>query len=134
MRRDSALSVQFRALMLQEHKHYAGLNRMRLSCESPSMRRGRRTVCGIAAAAGVFLAASIGSLNGQTATPSSPGPAVPKLAGEAGLPPDKSRALLDRYCVTCHSDRLKTANLSLQGLDLTKVADHADLWEKVVRK
>jgi len=42
--------------------------------------------------------------------------------------------LLDKYCVTCHNDRLKTANLSLQGLDLSKVADHADLWEKVVRK
>ena len=44
------------------------------------------------------------------------------------------RALLDKYCVTCHNDRLKTANLSLQTLDLAKVADHADLWEKVVRK
>ena len=30
------------------------------------------------------------------------------------------RALLDKYCVTCHNDRLKTANLSLQGLDLTQ--------------
>jgi hypothetical protein len=36
--------------------------------------------------------------------------------------------------VTCHNDRLKTANLSLQGLDLTKVADRAELWEKVIRK
>ena len=42
--------------------------------------------------------------------------------------------MLDRYCVTCHNDRLKTANLSLQGLDLTKVADHPELWEKVIRK
>jgi mono/diheme cytochrome c family protein len=106
------------------------------------MRRSRRTVCGIAAAAGVFLAASIASLSGQTA-PASPKPigeGGPKVPGEVaapsspGLAADKSRALLDRYCVTCHSDRLKTANLSLQGLDLTKVADHADVWEKVVRK
>jgi hypothetical protein len=44
------------------------------------------------------------------------------------------KALLDRYCVTCHNDRVKTANLSLQGMDLTQVADHAELWEKVVRK
>jgi hypothetical protein len=42
--------------------------------------------------------------------------------------------LLDKYCVTCHSDRLKTANLSLQSVDVTKVADHAELWEKVIRK
>jgi hypothetical protein len=51
--------------------------------------------------------------------------------GLNGLP---SRALLDKYCVTCHNDRLKTANLSLQTLDLTKIADHAEVWEKVVRK
>src|SRR5688572_10588512 len=44
------------------------------------------------------------------------------------------RAVLDQYCVTCHNDRLKTANLSLQGLDLATVGDHAELWEKVVRK
>ena len=44
------------------------------------------------------------------------------------------RALLDRYCVTCHSDKAKTANLSLQNLDLATVGDHPELWEKVVRK
>src|SRR6267154_918315 len=44
------------------------------------------------------------------------------------------RALLDQYCVTCHSDRLKTAQLSLEKLDLATVGEHAELWEKVVRK
>ena len=44
------------------------------------------------------------------------------------------RALLDKYCVTCHNDRVKTANLSLQNADLTKVGGHAELWEKVIRK
>src|SRR5499426_956288 len=44
------------------------------------------------------------------------------------------RALLDQYCVTCHNDRLKTANLSLERLDLTTAGDHAELWEKVIRK
>src|SRR5262245_23278111 len=75
-------------------------------------------------AAGLLVACTA-FVSGQAATPASPAPDSPAA---------KSRALLDRYCVTCHNDRLKTANLSLQGLDLTKVADHADLWEKVVRK
>src|SRR5262245_4255727 len=48
--------------------------------------------------------------------------------------PASQRAVLDRYCVTCHNDRLKTANLSLQDRDLTRVADQADVWEKVIRK
>jgi len=44
------------------------------------------------------------------------------------------RAVLDQYCVTCHNDKLKTANLSLEKLDLTTAGDHAELWEKVIRK
>ena len=44
------------------------------------------------------------------------------------------RALLDQYCVTCHSDAMKKANLSLEHIDLGTVGDHPELWEKVVRK
>ena len=44
------------------------------------------------------------------------------------------RALLDQYCVGCHNDKAKVANLSLQKLDLSTVGDHPELWEKVVRK
>jgi hypothetical protein len=42
--------------------------------------------------------------------------------------------MLNRYCVSCHNDRLKTAGLALDGLDLTAVGAHAETWEKVVRK
>ena len=45
-----------------------------------------------------------------------------------------SKALIDKYCISCHSDKLKTGGLSLENADLTKVADHGDVWEKVVRK
>jgi hypothetical protein len=44
------------------------------------------------------------------------------------------RALIDQYCVTCHNQRLKTAGLMLDQLDLAQMHDHADVWEKVVRK
>ena len=44
------------------------------------------------------------------------------------------RALLDKYCVTCHNARLKTANLQLDGLDLARLDTHAEMAEKVVRK
>src|SRR5262245_10243665 len=44
------------------------------------------------------------------------------------------RALLDRYCVTCHNQRLKTAGLALDTADLSAVGQDAELWEKVVRK
>ena len=44
------------------------------------------------------------------------------------------RALLDQYCVTCHNQRLKTAGLTLDQLDIAQMHDHAEVWEKVVRK
>ncbi len=43
-------------------------------------------------------------------------------------------ATLARYCVSCHSDRLRTADLSLEGLDLAEVGTHAEVWERVVAK
>src|SRR5690242_11765710 len=56
-------------------------------------------------------------------------PASPAATGQQA-----SEALLKQYCVTCHNARLKTGGLELDGLDLSKLADHADVWEKVVRK
>jgi hypothetical protein len=46
----------------------------------------------------------------------------------------QQRSLLDKYCVTCHSERLKTAGLVLEKTDLTRVPERADLWEKVAMK
>ena len=43
-------------------------------------------------------------------------------------------ALLERYCVGCHDDAERTANLSLEHSDLAAVAHDAELWEKVIRK
>ena len=44
------------------------------------------------------------------------------------------RALLDRYCVACHNDRLRTADLALDTHDVTRIADAPEIWETVVRK
>ena len=44
------------------------------------------------------------------------------------------RPVLDRYCITCHNQRLKTAGLVLDGFDMTSVGRDADTWERVARK
>jgi hypothetical protein len=44
------------------------------------------------------------------------------------------RAVLDKYCVTCHNQRLKTGGLTLDTLDLGNVPAQAEVWEKVIRK
>ena len=97
--------------------------------------------CGVPVAFIAWIAIAAISVSGQ-AGPSgretrssnvAPLPAGPTPASStASL--DEKRALLDKYCVTCHNDRVKTANLSLQGLDVAAVADHAEVWEKVIRK
>ena len=78
-------------------------------------------------------------------------PVVPAPAGESGAASDRAahRALLDRYCVTCHNQdtvngrgrpasplvaQLRAVGLTLDTLDLADVGGHADAWEKVVRK
>ena len=45
-----------------------------------------------------------------------------------------SRVFLDHYCVGCHNERVKTADLALDILDTAKVGDGAAAWEQVVRK
>jgi len=48
--------------------------------------------------------------------------------------PSPHRALLDKYCVTCHNQKAKTAGLMLDKMDPDHVGDAAEVWEKVVRK
>jgi len=48
--------------------------------------------------------------------------------------PSPERALIDRYCVTCHNDNMRTAGLALDTIDVTNVGDSAEVWEKVVTK
>jgi len=45
-----------------------------------------------------------------------------------------TRAVLDKYCITCHSQRLRTAGLVLEGIDAANPADRAELWERVIAK
>src|SRR5687767_14897578 len=44
------------------------------------------------------------------------------------------RDVFNRYCTSCHNDKLKTAGLLLDKMDPVRVADDAEQWEKVVRK
>jgi mono/diheme cytochrome c family protein len=81
-------------------------------------------------AVGCITIASLGvvtlGLTAQTVNPPASSTPVTDAAGE--------RALLNQYCVTCHNQKLKTADLELDQLDTAHVADHAEKWELVVRK
>ncbi len=55
-----------------------------------------------------------------------------RWAGAQQLSPQ--HALINQYCVTCHNEKAKTAGLMLDKLDIDHAAEHAETWEKVVRK
>ena len=44
------------------------------------------------------------------------------------------KALVDQYCATCHSDKLRTGGLSLQNANLADIPKGAETWEKAIRK
>ena len=44
------------------------------------------------------------------------------------------RAVLAKYCFTCHNERVRAAGLILEKAGLEDVAASADVWEKVVHK
>ena len=58
------------------------------------------------------------------------GAASAQPAGDAS----PHRAVLDRYCVACHNERLRTAGLALDEADLAHVATDSPIWEQVIRK
>ena len=60
--------------------------------------------------------------------------ASPQTNAPAIAAAEPRRALLNKYCVTCHSDKLRTAGLTLEKTAVADVAAEAPVWEKVLRK
>jgi mono/diheme cytochrome c family protein len=44
------------------------------------------------------------------------------------------RVLLDQYCVTCHNQKSKTANVMFDTMDLANLTKDAEIWERAIRK
>jgi len=77
---------------------------------------------------------------GSQARPSAQQPAPPAKSAQPSSPigavsaASSQRQTLDRYCVTCHNQRLVTAGLKLDDADVANPGAGAEIWEKVVRK
>jgi hypothetical protein len=56
-----------------------------------------------------------------------------RSADPAVLPEDLT-VVVGQYCVVCHSDRLLTGNLTLQGFDVAEAVADAEVAEKMIRK
>src|SRR5262249_38573733 len=55
-------------------------------------------------------------------------------APTASKTPDAQLATVKQYCATCHNDRTKAAGVSFENLTPDMIGQHADVFEKAVRK
>jgi mono/diheme cytochrome c family protein len=51
-------------------------------------------------------------------------------AAPAGNPEE----VVNQYCAGCHNDKTKSGGFALNAFDVTRPADHPEVWEKVVQK
>jgi mono/diheme cytochrome c family protein len=81
----------------------------------------------MALAAAALVAALTSALTASQAQPESP--STTQASGTQG-----QLATMQQYCVSCHNERVKTAGVSFQGVTPESIGQHADVFEKAVRK
>jgi mono/diheme cytochrome c family protein len=94
------------------------------------MRTAPRAAVVIALAAIVLVASLTRVLTAapeQTAAPQ-------QAAASQAVPAQGQLATMQQYCVSCHNDRVKTGGVSFQGVTPESIGQHADVFEKAVRK
>lgn len=57
-----------------------------------------------------------------------------QLSGNTQESVEQFRVTLDRYCVSCHNETLKTANLILDKANVHDLSQSPQLWERVITK
>ena len=82
----------------------------------------------------VWTGAVIPSVRAAGPHPEGAGAAQTQPSSVATPSAAPQRALLDRYCVTCHNQRLQTGGLALDTMDVANVGEAPEIWEKVVQK
>jgi hypothetical protein len=86
---------------------------------------------------GLVLVVAGGALSLAAEAPRPPRPSSQVSARQSGTqssPNAPQQAVLNRYCLGCHNEKVKTAEFSLTGLDTADLSGHAASWEKVVEK
>jgi len=77
----------------------------------------------------LLLLAPLAALAAATLTAAPPQDSKPPAAAA-----NPNKTLVDRYCVGCHNQRLKTAKLELDTLDIAHPEKDPLTWERAIRK
>jgi hypothetical protein len=72
--------------------------------------------------------AALGMVTACAATSQQP------TSGPASTSDAPPRALIDKYCIGCHNERLKVGGLALNNIASQSIGQNTAVWEKVVRK
>jgi mono/diheme cytochrome c family protein len=80
----------------------------------------------VAALVGIYLAALAGAFTSAQVPTASAAPAAEDA--------EQQLATIKQYCAGCHSDRAKMGGVSFEGLTADRIGQHADVFEKAVRK
>jgi hypothetical protein len=106
------------------------------------LRLGSTVILFVAAIASAFAAgdpqAATARPAGQNSAPAGPSASVKMIAAHAPAATTmlaaEQTALVKQYCATCHNDRSKAGQLSLQAFDAATLEEHGELTEKMIRK
>ena len=106
--------------------------------------KGRAAVFAVVIGGWVAVALSSVYPSARQALPTASARQAPPTASARQVPPTASsagsisspavRAVLDKYCIGCHNQRVRTAGLALDGVDPGRPAAQADIWERVITK
>src|SRR3954468_21573021 len=94
----------------------------------------------VAAAVTAVLGAGVSAQNAAPKMAASHTPAkraasaAAKAAAGSSLPIDVQNKLVAQNCGTCHSEKMKSGDLVLAGFDASKITEHPDVTEKMIRK
>jgi len=61
-------------------------------------------------------------------------PAARPAAAKAAPPAPDLQGVVNKYCLNCHSERMKLGGLVLEKKDVASIATDADIWERVAKK
>ena len=86
----------------------------------------RRLTSILALLVGGWIGAAASSVEIRARQPQRPSTAPPRHRNP--------QAVVNRSCVTCHNQRLRTAGLALDTLDAAKPNANAEVWERVIGK
>ncbi len=92
------------------------------------MRTAQKLLTLMIACGSIALIATI------SATPSDNQSTQPPSARSGTTSATPARELVSTYCVSCHNQRVKTANFELDQADAEQVFNSAEAWEKVIVK